>query len=78
MTDRDKVLEWEAHIENMLHVLQERLDEFSDGKDLSDFEQEFYLMFLRLCIIAELSAKCLYLLSIQQRRGSNVCLLLVH
>ena len=36
MIDRDKVFEYEVHIENMLHVLQDRLDEFGDGKDLSD------------------------------------------
>ena len=48
MTDRDKVLEYEVHIENMLHVLQERLDEFGDGKDLSDFEQGRHLAYFEM------------------------------
>lgn len=39
MTDSEKILEYKVHIENMLHVLQERLAEFGDGKGLSEFEQ---------------------------------------
>ena len=35
MNDRDKMLYYEVHIEDMLHVLQERMD----GKGLSEFEQ---------------------------------------
>ena len=39
MSDRDKMLHYEVHIEDMLRVLQERLAEFGDGKSLSEFEQ---------------------------------------
>lgn len=39
MNDRDKMLYYEVHIEDMLHVLQERMAEFGDGKGLSEFDQ---------------------------------------
>lgn len=39
MNDREKMLHYEVHIEDMLRVLQERMSEFGDGKNLSDFEQ---------------------------------------
>ena len=48
MTDRDKVLEYEVHIENMLNVLQERLEEFGDGKGLSDLEQGRHLAYMEM------------------------------
>ena len=48
MSDKEKVLEYEVHIENMLQVLQERLAEFGDGKDLSDFEQGRHLAYLEM------------------------------
>ena len=48
MTDRDKVLEYEVQIENMLHVLQERLAEFGDEKGLSDFEQGRHLAYIEM------------------------------
>lgn len=38
MNAEDKVVEYELQIEDMLHTLQERLDEFQ-GKKLDDFEQ---------------------------------------
>ena len=39
MTDKEKVVEYELQIEDMLHVLQERMDEFGDSKKLTEFEQ---------------------------------------
>lgn len=39
MSDKDKVIEYELQIEDMLHAINERLSEFGDGKDLDDFEQ---------------------------------------
>lgn len=45
MTDRDKMLHYEVHIEDMLHVLQGRLAEFGDGKGLSEFEQGRHLAY---------------------------------
>lgn len=39
MSDKDKVIEYELQIEDMLHAINERLSEFEDGEDLSDFEQ---------------------------------------
>lgn len=38
MNVEDKVVEYELQIEDMLHTLQERLDEFQ-GKKLDDFER---------------------------------------
>ena len=39
MGSEEKVVEYELQIEDMLHALQERLDEFGDGKKLTEFEQ---------------------------------------
>lgn len=39
MTDKEKVVEYELQLEDMLHALQERLDEFGDSKKLNEFEQ---------------------------------------
>jgi hypothetical protein len=39
MNDKEKVVEYELQIEDMLHAIQERLDEFGDSKKLSEFEQ---------------------------------------
>lgn len=39
MNDKEKVVEYELQIEDMLHALQERIEEFGDSKKLSEFEQ---------------------------------------
>lgn len=39
MNDKEKVVEYELQIEDMLHALQERIDEFGESKNLSKFEQ---------------------------------------
>jgi hypothetical protein len=39
MTDKDKVIEYELQIEDMLKAIQENLDELTQQKDLSEFEQ---------------------------------------
>ncbi|MBQ3072937.1 MAG: hypothetical protein IJD20_06555 [Oscillospiraceae bacterium] len=39
MRDKEKLVEYELQIEDMLHALQERLDEFGDSKKLTEFEQ---------------------------------------
>lgn len=39
MSDKEKVIEYELQIEDLLRTIQERLEEFGDGKDLSEFEQ---------------------------------------
>ena len=39
MTEKEKMVQYELQIEDILHVLQERLDEFGDSKDLTEFEQ---------------------------------------
>lgn len=39
MNDKEKVVEYELQIEDMLHALQGRLDEFKDSKKLTEFEQ---------------------------------------
>ena len=48
MNDKDKVLEYEIYIKNMLCTLQERLDEFGDGKNLSDFEMGRHLAYIEM------------------------------
>lgn len=39
MSDKDKVIEYELQIEDMLHTLQSRLEEFNNIKKLDDFEK---------------------------------------
>lgn len=39
MSDNEKVIEYELQIEDMLHTLQSRLDEFTSEKNLDDFEK---------------------------------------
>lgn len=39
MSDREKVIEYELHIEDMLRAIQERIDEFDRPNRLSEFEQ---------------------------------------
>lgn len=39
MSEKDKVIEYELQIEDMLHALQERLDELEKTKNPSEFEQ---------------------------------------
>ena len=46
MTDKEKVIEYELQIEDMLHVLQERLDEF--GHDLDDFARGRKLAYIEM------------------------------
>lgn len=38
MSDKEKVIEYEVQIEDMLHAIKARLSEFS-GKKLDEFEQ---------------------------------------
>ena len=39
MNDTEKVVEYELQIEDMLHALQERLEEFGEAETLTEFEQ---------------------------------------
>lgn len=49
MTDKEKVVEYELQIEDMLHAIQERLDELNGkSKDLSEFEQGRQLAFTEM------------------------------
>ena len=47
MTDREKALAYELHIEDMLHALQDRLNEL-EGKELTEFEQGRYLAYTEI------------------------------
>lgn len=38
MSDKEKVVEYELHIVDMMNTIKARLDEF-EGKDLDEFEQ---------------------------------------
>lgn len=53
MSDREKAIEYEMHIEDMLNVLKQRLSEF-DGRDgLDAFEQGRQLAYTELMDIIE-------------------------
>lgn len=39
MTDREKVVEYELQIEDMLRALQDRLDEFDKAENMDNFEK---------------------------------------
>lgn len=39
MSDSEKIIEYELQIEDMLHTLQSRMDEFTSEKNLDDFEK---------------------------------------
>lgn len=39
MSDNEKVIEYELQIEDMLHTLQSRLNEFNEENNLDDFEK---------------------------------------
>ena len=45
MTDKDKVIEYELQIEDMLRAIQSNLDELNDRRDLSQFDQGRQLAF---------------------------------
>lgn len=47
MTDKDRILAYELHIEDMLHALQDRLCEL-EGKDLTEFDQGRYLAYTEM------------------------------
>lgn len=53
MDDREKVIEYELQIEDMLKVLISRLAEFDGKKDLSDFEQGRQLAYTEMVDIIE-------------------------
>lgn len=53
MTDNEKAVEYELHIEDMLKTLQERLAEFGDAKDLSEFEQGRQIAYTEILDIIE-------------------------
>lgn len=38
-SDKEKVITYEVHIEDMLHVLKERLSELNESTDLDEFQQ---------------------------------------
>lgn len=38
-SDKEKVITYELHIEDMLHVLKERLSELNESTDLDEFQK---------------------------------------
>jgi hypothetical protein len=48
MSDKDKVVEYELQIADMLHAILERLEEFEDSKQLSEFEQGRQVAYLEM------------------------------
>lgn len=51
MTDKEKVVEYELQIEDMLHAIQERLAELEGKKKLTDFERGRLLAFTEVADI---------------------------
>lgn len=48
MSDKDKVIEYELQIEDMLHTLQARIAELESAKDLNEFEQGRHLAYIEM------------------------------
>lgn len=48
MEDREKVITYELHIEDMLHVLKERLAELNASTDLDEFQQGRQLAYIEI------------------------------
>lgn len=48
MGDKEKVIQYELQIEDMLKTLQERLDEFGNPKEISEFEQGRYTAYIEM------------------------------
>ena len=48
MSDCEKVLCYESHIEKMLAAIQERMDELNNGTELSEFDQGRQMAFLEV------------------------------
>ena len=48
MSDKDKVIEYELQIEDMLNALTSRLAEFEGKKNLSEFEQGRQLAYIEI------------------------------
>lgn len=53
MSDKDKVIEYELQIEDMLHTLQARIAELEKEKKLDDFEQGRHLAYTEMMEIIQ-------------------------
>ena len=53
MTDKDKVIEYELQIEDMLHAIRDRLRELKEQWPLNEFEQGRYLAFTEMLEIIQ-------------------------
>lgn len=48
MEDREKIITYELHIEDMLHVLKERLEELNANAELDEFQQGRKLAYIEM------------------------------
>ena len=48
MSDKEKVVEYELQLEDMLRALKDRLNEFEGGKKLSEFDQGRQLAYMEM------------------------------
>ena len=39
MSDNERVIQYEMHIEDLIRSIQERIDDFGNSNDISEFEQ---------------------------------------
>ena len=53
LTDRDKVIEYELQIEDMLKTLTDRLSELNDSKTLDEFDQGRQLAYAEMLDIIQ-------------------------
>lgn len=53
MTDKEKLIEYELQIEDILNAVTERLAEFSDEKKMSEFEQGRHLAYMEIMDIVK-------------------------
>ena len=53
LTDKEKVVEYEIHIEDILKALQERLLAFGNTESLSEFEQGRQLAYTEIADIIQ-------------------------
>lgn len=48
MEDREKIITYELHIEDMLHALKERLEELNASAELDEFQQGRQLAYIEM------------------------------
>ena len=53
MSDKDKVIEYELQIEDMLHTIRARMEELANAEKLDDFQQGRQLAYFEMMEIIQ-------------------------